>query len=99
MSEVRQVQSLTKSDVESATLAWLESLSWTAKHAPDIAPGEPAAERRDYAQVVMEDRLRQAPARLNPALPAEAREDTFRTLTRQPRGRHGARLDAAHRGE
>jgi type I restriction enzyme R subunit len=35
----------TESVVESAALAWLESLGWTVKHAPEIAPGELAAER------------------------------------------------------
>ena len=54
--------------------------------APEIAPGEAAAERDDYGEVVLERRLRAALARLNPALPAEALEDAFRKLTR-PEGR------------
>ncbi len=41
---------LTESTVEDATLAWLESLGWTVKHGPDIAPGEFLAERTDYGQ-------------------------------------------------
>ncbi len=41
---------VTESVVEQAALAWLESLGWTVQHAPDIAPGELAAERTDYAQ-------------------------------------------------
>ena len=44
----------TESVVEEAALAWLESLGFTVKHGPDIAPGEPGAERADYAQVVLE---------------------------------------------
>ena len=36
---------LTESIVEEAALAWLESLSYTILHGPDIAPGEPFAER------------------------------------------------------
>ena len=47
-----------------------------------IAPGEAGAERADYAQVVLQARLREALARLNPALPPEALEDAFRRLTR-----------------
>jgi type I restriction enzyme R subunit len=50
--------------------------------APRSPPGEPAAERDDYGQVVLAQRLRDALARLNPALPAEALEDAFRKLTR-----------------
>jgi type I restriction enzyme, R subunit len=47
----------TESIVEEATLAWLGSLGWTVKHGPEIAPGELAAERADFGQVVLEQRL------------------------------------------
>ena len=36
---------LNESHVEDAGLAWLESLGYTVKQGPEIAPGEPAAER------------------------------------------------------
>jgi type I restriction enzyme R subunit len=42
----------------------------------------PAAERADYGEVVLAQRLRTALARLNPELPGEALEDAFRKLTR-----------------
>ena len=86
-----------ESVVEDAALAWLESLGWTIKHGPNIAPGELTAERRDYAQVVLEDRLRQALLRLNPALPAEAVEDAFRRLVRPDGPTLEARNRAVHR--
>lgn len=35
----------TESIVEDAALAWLESLDYAVLHGPDIAPGEPAADR------------------------------------------------------
>jgi type I restriction enzyme R subunit len=72
----------TESVVEEAALAWLEAVGWRIAHGPDIAPDMPAAERRDYSEVVLAQRLRDALARLNPALPAEALEDAFRKLTR-----------------
>jgi hypothetical protein len=50
----------TESIVEEAALAWLESLGWFVVHGPEIAPDQPGAERRDYSQVVLEGRLRQA---------------------------------------
>jgi type I restriction enzyme R subunit len=76
--------SFTESVVEDAALAWLESLGYAVLHGPDIAVGMPAAERSDptYRDVVLEGRLRQALARLNPDLPAEALEDAYRKLTR-----------------
>ncbi len=73
---------VTESVVEQAALAWLESLGWNVAHGPDIAPDTLAAERTDYGQVVLERRLRDALAQLNPTLPAEALEDAFRKLNR-----------------
>ncbi|HSW10806.1 MAG TPA: type I restriction endonuclease subunit R [Bacillota bacterium] len=71
-----------ESTVEHAALAWLEAAGWRIAHGPDIAPDMPAAERRDYSEVVLARRLREALARLNPSLPAGALEDAFRKLTR-----------------
>jgi len=72
----------TESVVEEAALAWLGALGYSIAHGPDIAPGELAAERSDYGQVALEDRLRHALARLNPRLPAEALDDAFRKVIR-----------------
>jgi type I restriction enzyme R subunit len=71
-----------ESVVEEAALAWLESAGWRIADGPAIAPDMPGAERADYDEVVLAQRLRDALARLNPALPAEALEDAFRKLTR-----------------
>ena len=78
------MKGLNESDIEVAALAWLESLGYAILHGPDIAAGEPAAERSDpnYRDVALEGRLRQALVRLNPDLPAEALEDAYRKLTR-----------------
>ena len=76
------MSAFTESVVEEAALAWLEAIGWRIAHGPDIAPDMPAAERRDYGEVVLAQRLRDALARLNPALPAEALDDAFRKLTR-----------------
>ena len=71
-----------ESIVEDAALAWFESLGWRVAHGPDIAPGMPTAERLDFRDVMLFQRLRAALARLNSTLPAEAIEDAFRKLTR-----------------
>lgn len=60
----------TESTVEHAALSWLESTAWSVRNGAAIAPGEPTAERDDYGKVVLAQRLRDALARLNPALPA-----------------------------
>ncbi len=87
----------TESVVEQAALAWLESMGWTVKYGLDIAPGEPAAERGTYGQIILEQRLRDALARLNPALPAEALEDAFRKLLHPEGADPVARNRAVHR--
>jgi len=91
------MSSFTESVVEEAALAWLESTGWQVRSGVEIAPGEPAAERDDYGQVVLVQRLRDALARLNPALPAEALDDAFRKLTRPEGAELVARNRALHR--
>jgi type I restriction enzyme R subunit len=75
-----------ESTVEHAALAWLEANSWQVAYGPEIAPDMPAAERADYGEVVLAQRLREALARLNPALPSEALEDASAS-SRDPRAR------------
>ena len=87
----------TESTIEQAALAWLESVGWRVRHGPEIAPGEPGAERGDYGQVVLERRLRDGLGRLNPDLPAEALDDAFRKLTRPEGADLPARNRAVHR--
>ena len=72
---------ITEADVEKAALEWLSALGWRVVHGPDIAPGAPDAERGDYGQVVLDYRLRDALAELNPSLPDSALDDAFRKLT------------------
>lgn len=87
----------TESVVEQAALGWLESIGWRIAHGPDIAPDMPAAERRDYGEVVLAKRLRDALTRLNPGLPSEALEDAFRKLTRPEGADLNHRNRAVHR--
>jgi type I restriction enzyme R subunit len=62
---VKKGKNLTENEVELAALDWLSQLGYSILHGPDIAPGEPAAERTSYADVVLDGRLRDALARLN----------------------------------
>jgi len=71
---------LTEADIESLALDWLAALGWQTRHDLQLAPGGLFAERRDYQQVVLEERLRNAIAALNPDLPAEALEDAYRKV-------------------
>ncbi|KAB2907522.1 MAG: type I restriction endonuclease subunit R, partial [Dechloromonas sp.] len=73
---------LTESTVEELALEWFGALGYTVGHGPHIAPGEPAAERGSFGDVVLVGRLREAIRRLNPALPDDAREEALRKLLR-----------------
>ena len=90
-------RALSEADVEQAALDWLSALGWQVAHGPDIAPGTPNAERTDYSQVVLERRLRDALALLNPVLPASALDDAYRKLTRPEGATMEARNRAFHR--
>ncbi len=85
--------SISESVVEEAALDWLRASGWTVAHGPDIAPDTPGAERAGYGEVVLERRLRDALARLNPALPGSALDEAFRKLLRPD----GATLEARNR--
>ena len=86
------MNSFSESELEQVALEWLVGLGWGAKHGPDIAPGTFDAERDNYHQVVLEQRLADAIDRLNPDLPYQARDDAYRKLTRP-----GASLEARNR--
>lgn len=47
--------------------------SYEIRHGPQLAPGEQAAERESFGEVVLTGCLREAIRRLNPAIPEEAR--------------------------
>ncbi len=72
--------SLKESVVEEAALDWLVGLRYAIAHAPHLAPGEIATERDSFSDVVLVGRLREAIARLNPAIPNDAREEALRKV-------------------
>ena len=74
--------SLNESIVEDAALEWFGELGYAVGHGPHLAPGEPAAERESFSEVVLVGRLREAIRRLNPAIPEEAREEALRKVLR-----------------
>jgi type I restriction enzyme R subunit len=59
--------SLNESIVEDAALTWFGELGYAVVHGPLIAPGEPAAERDGFGEVVLVGRLREALRWLTPS--------------------------------
>jgi type I restriction enzyme R subunit len=73
---------LRESEVENMVLAWFEGLGYQARHGVEIDPEGFFAARTDYSEVVLRQRLEDAIARLNPELPADAREAALRAVLR-----------------
>lgn len=67
--------------VELATLEWLAELGYQCIFGPDIAPGEPLAERNDYSEVLLLGRLESALQRLNPNASANALAEALRKIS------------------
>ncbi len=71
---------LTESLIEQASLDWLADLGYTILSGPYIAPDSAFAERKDYGQVVLEDRLLQALYDINAGKSRAAIDEAFRKL-------------------
>jgi type I restriction enzyme R subunit len=69
-----------ESTVEDAGLELFADLGYAILHGPDIAPGEMFTERKEYWEVLLVGRLKEALARINPKIPAEAIEDAIRKI-------------------
>ena len=63
--------------IEQAALDWLRDLGYRVVFGGDIAPGEPAAERSSYGEVLLLARLRAALERINPHIPRPVRNSAF----------------------
>src|SRR5258708_33744620 len=72
----------TESIVEEASLSWFEELGYTFLNGGTIAPGELDAERSNYGEVILADRLNAALAIINPHIPHDALDEVFRKFSR-----------------
>lgn len=71
---------MTEDQLEQEALGWLAELGYTHAFGLDIAPDGTSPERANYREVVLQGRLREAVARLNPGIPEAAREDALRQV-------------------
>ncbi|MEN9666068.1 MAG: hypothetical protein RLZZ326_2431, partial [Planctomycetota bacterium] len=73
---------ISEDTVEKAAIEWLQELGYDYVAGADISPGGGASERDSFGDVVLQGRLEDAISRLNPSVPAEAREDALRRVLR-----------------
>ena len=60
---------ITEEQVELQSIDWFKELGYHYKNGYEIAPEEENAERDDFRQVILEDRLKSALIRINPDIP------------------------------
>lgn len=70
----------TESELEKATLEWLQELGYEIVFGPTIAPDGEAPERKSYGDIILFDRLKKAVARINPRIPAHAQEEAIKKV-------------------
>ena len=71
---------MTEDQLEQEAPGWLLDAGYTVVYGADIAPDGLAPERDNYRQVILSGRLRAAIDRLNPGVPAAAREDALKQV-------------------
>ncbi len=72
---------ITENEIEEIALEHLERIGYKIIHAPDISPDGEQPERQ-YNEVILINRLRDAIDRLNPTIPYEAREEALKKVLR-----------------
>ncbi len=70
----------TESDLELATLEWFEEIGYQVIGGPDIDPQSENPERKTFTDVILDDRLRAAIAKINSQIPHEAQEEAFKKV-------------------
>lgn len=72
---------ITENEIEQIALDILnEDLGYTVLYGPDIAEGD--TKERDYNEVVLHQRLKNAIEKINPNIPADAKEEAFKKALR-----------------
>lgn len=75
------MNAISESEIEQIAIDYLQDLGYTYLHGPDISPDGEHPERQ-YQDVVLVTRLRDAIDTLNPTLPYEAKEDALKKVLR-----------------
>lgn len=73
---------ITENDIELLAIEQLEKLGYDYIYAPDIAPDSETPERESFEDVLLVDSLRLAIDKINPTIPAEAKEDALKQIQR-----------------
>lgn len=72
---------ITENEIEQIALSYLQSMGYTHVWGPDISPDGDHTERQ-YSQVVLSTRLRDAIDKLNPTISQDAKDDALKQVLR-----------------
>ena len=73
---------ITEDKIETFAIEVLQSMGWEYVHGLAIAPGAEQAERENFEQIVLVDRLRKSVSVLNPNIPHDAQEQAIQKVLR-----------------
>jgi len=73
---------ISESSIETFVIELLQKLGYEYLYGPDIAPDGEKPERTSFEDVLLRNRLMLAVGRINPSIPADAREDAIKQIER-----------------
>ena len=73
---------ITEDKIETFAIEVLQTMGWEYVHGLSLAPGAEQAERENFEQIVLIDRLRKSVAVLNPNIPNDAQEQAIQKVLR-----------------
>ncbi len=73
---------ITESDVEEFAIELLEKQGYQYIYGPSIAPDSNTPERASFEEVLLLEKLKNSVSRINPNVPADAREDAIKQILR-----------------
>ena len=73
---------ITEDKIEAFAIEVLQSMGWEYVHGFAIAPGAEQAERENFEQIILVDRLRKSVSVLNPNIPHDAQEQAVQKVLR-----------------
>lgn len=88
---------MTESEIELFVIEQLEHLGYQHIYAPDIAPDGEKPGRQSFEDVLLIERLQEAVGRINPKVPAEARDEAVKQIQRLNSPELIANNEAFHR--
>jgi len=88
---------ITESEIEEFAIELLEKQGYQYVYAPEIAPDSETPERKTFEDVLLIERLRKSVGRINPNIPADAREDAIKQILRLNSPELIANNEAFHR--